>query len=334
VPMDTRDLAKVDLNLLISLQVLLEEQSVSRAAERLHITQPAMSKTLSRLRALFDDELFTRASHGMQPTPRAESLRGALADVLGDIAHLLARPGFDPGGFSGEVTLALSEYIGVALLPPLMEKLSQRAPRLNLRVITRVENQLQELATGNLDFALHIRQANYGPDYRVQELGDSPPIILVREDHPLTSGDVDWQRLHQYPLIRLYVSDQEQLQLQDLTGAVAALIDHPMGTLEISHLLTALEVLRHTDHFMPAPAYVLQNPAATAGVCGLPMPRESAFGIHYALVAHRRTGNSALHNWLWQEITCTIAELRTPAQNKIRQRVIAGLATPIQQQSL
>ena len=69
--METRELSRIDLNLLISLQVLLEEQNVSRAAERLFITQPAMSKTLARLREVFDDALFTRSSHGMRPTPRA-----------------------------------------------------------------------------------------------------------------------------------------------------------------------------------------------------------------------------------------------------------------------
>ena len=104
--MDTRELARIDLNLLISLQVLLEEGSVSRAAERLFITQPAMSKTLSRLRHLFGDQLFTRTRHGMQPTPRAEQLVSGLAEVLGDIGQLLAQPGFDPHSFKGEITLA------------------------------------------------------------------------------------------------------------------------------------------------------------------------------------------------------------------------------------
>ena len=88
--MDTREFNKIDLNLLISLQVLLEERSVSRAAQRLFITQPAMSKTLTRLRALFGDELFTRSSHGMQPTPRAIELSSGLNHILGDISHLLA----------------------------------------------------------------------------------------------------------------------------------------------------------------------------------------------------------------------------------------------------
>ena len=87
--MDTRELSRIDLNLLISLQVLLEERNVSRAAERLFITQPAMSKTLSRLRQVFDDPLFTRSSHGMQPTPRALEVAGDLSVILAEIGRLV-----------------------------------------------------------------------------------------------------------------------------------------------------------------------------------------------------------------------------------------------------
>src|SRR5210317_252909 len=121
-PMDTRELAKIDLNLLNSLQVLLEECNVSRAAERLFITQPAMSKTLSRLRALFDDPLFTRSSHGMQPTPRAQELAKDLTGILNEISDLVAGQSFDPASYRGEINLALSEYIGVALLPSLARR--------------------------------------------------------------------------------------------------------------------------------------------------------------------------------------------------------------------
>src|SRR5512139_1608124 len=109
--MNTREFHKIDLNLLIALQVLLEERNVSRAAERLFITQPAMSRTLSRLRTLFADELFTRSSHGMQPTPRAMELANGLDSIVGDIVQLLARNKFDPGAVTGEISLALSEHI-------------------------------------------------------------------------------------------------------------------------------------------------------------------------------------------------------------------------------
>jgi DNA-binding transcriptional LysR family regulator len=322
--MDTRELSKIDLNLLISLQVLLEEKNVSRAAERLFITQPAMSKTLSRLRTLFGDELFTRSSHGMQPTPRAMELSGRLGRVLGEIGSLVSETSFDPASCRGEIALALSEYIGVALLPRLIERLADRAPMLSIRVITRVENQLDELAVGNLDFAIHMRQAHYGDDYRIEDLGGSPPALLVREGHPLEQGELTWQRLAQYPLVRLYVSDREQLEMQDNPAVFTPFDTHPRGTLEISHLLTALEVLRQTDYFMPAPAYILQNEEATAHITALPVPQASDLSVDYVLVSHRRTANSAVHNWLWEQLTCTIREMRTPLQRKLRQRIIAG----------
>ena len=326
--MDTRELARIDLNLLISLQVLLEERNVSRAAERLFITQPAMSKTLSRLRQLFDDPLFTRSGHGMQPTPRALELAGDLPAILGNITRLVSGTGFDPATYSGEIRLALSEYIGAALLPPLIKRLEAQAPHLSISVITRIENQLQELAEGELDFAVHIKQHHYGEEFRVTDLGSSPPAILVREGHPLASEPPDWETLANYPLIRLYISVWEQAELHRQSDAYQGVPGHQRGSLEISHLLTALEVLRNTDYFMPGPAYILQNEGATAGITALPVPDGSELMLDYVMVAHQRTAHSPVHAWLWNEITCTIRQLRTPQLRKLRQRITAGSGTP------
>jgi DNA-binding transcriptional LysR family regulator len=326
--MDTREFNRIDLNLLIALQVLLEEKNVSRAAQRLFITQPAMSKTLNRLRTLFEDELFTRSSHGMQPTPRAMELTTKLNGIVGDIAQLLAGNRFDPGAVTGEISLALSEHIAVTLLPRLLQRLSTRAPRLRVKVITRIENQLEELALGHLDFAIHVRQAQYGPDYRVEDLGGSPVAILVRTGHPLVNVELSEERLAQFPLIKLYATSRELEEVQRQAIGMLPDADHPLATLEISHLLTALEVLRQTDYFMPAPTYLLQQASATAGITGLPLPRANDLSIHSALVAHKRTLNSPLHNWFWEQIVCTINELRTPLERKLRQRVTAGSAHP------
>jgi DNA-binding transcriptional LysR family regulator len=328
--MDTRELSKVDLNLLISLHVLLDERSVSRAAERLYITQPAMSKTLSRLRVLFDDALFTRSRQGMQPTPRALEIAGGLDDILGDISQLLGEGQFNPGSFKGEVTLALSEHIGVAVLPSLTRKLQELAPLLSIRVITRLDNQLEELALGNLDLAIHVKQAHYSADYRVEEIGGSPLAILVREEHPLAQGKITSQRLSQFPLIKLYVPDREQLEVEKRANSGMPLVGHKQGILEISALLTALEVLRQTDYFMPAPAYLLQQGNAAAGIKGRSMPEESTLTIDYALVSHKRTANSPLHNWLWDQITCTIADIRNSLERIARQRTTAGSTDPLQ----
>ena len=87
--MNLNRLARIDLNLLVALHILLQEGSVSRAADKLSITQPAMSKTLGRLRETFDDPLFVRSKRGIQPTPRALGLAGELKSVLGQIDGLL-----------------------------------------------------------------------------------------------------------------------------------------------------------------------------------------------------------------------------------------------------
>ena len=167
-------------------------------------------------------------------------------------------------------------------------------------MITRIENQLDALAQGTLDFVFHVKQAHYGSDYRVETVGGGPLAILVRENHPVTGEEVTWERLTGFPLIKLYASTREQVEIQQNAASRMPMGNHPMATLEISHLLTALEVLRQTDYFMPAPAFLLQQQDATAGIAGLPMPRGGDLSIHYALVAHKRAANSPLHNWLWE----------------------------------
>ena len=100
--MDIRELSRLDLNLLVALEALLEERNVSLAAERLFITQSAMSKTLGRLRELFGDPLFVRKASRMIPTPRAEQLARELPQVLLAVQRMLRPTEFDPQTWEGE----------------------------------------------------------------------------------------------------------------------------------------------------------------------------------------------------------------------------------------
>ena len=94
--MISRKLIRTDLNLLVALQILLEERNVTRAAERLSVSQPALSKTLQKLRDSFEDQLFTRTSHGLVPTPRAEELGRELPGLLETIEQVLGDAEFSP----------------------------------------------------------------------------------------------------------------------------------------------------------------------------------------------------------------------------------------------
>lgn len=298
----------MDLNLLVALQVLLEERSVSKAASRMAITQPAMSKTLARLREAFNDPLFVRSKRGIQPTPRAESLVSELENILGSIENLLIEGEFSPLSYKGEVSIAISEYVGLSLLPALASKLQTIAPKLRVKTITRVEGQLEQLASGELDFAIQIERASYGPEYRMQPLGSSPLAIFVRRQHPLIDQGISIETLLQYPTINLYISDRENLELtiqnryREVFGSA--------GMVETSHLLTALEILRETDYTLLCPAYLARNDGATRDVVALSLPPEHATIIDYALVAHERTQRSALHQWLWSEIIDTVRNMR------------------------
>ena len=88
--------------------------------------------------------------------------------------------------------------------------------------------------------------------------------------------------------------------------------------------MTAMEVLRSSDYCMPGPAFLLQNESISQGITARQMPGIGDRSVDYVLVAHQRTENSPLHNWLWEQITCTIRELRPTQPRKLRQRVAAG----------
>lgn len=301
--MDTRQLARIDLNLLVALQVLLEERNVSKAAERLFVTQSAMSKTLGRLRELLDDPLFTRTSHGMLPTPRAEALQTPLAEVLQSIQSVVAPQEFDPSTFEGEFTIAVAEYLGVLVLPALMEILQREAPHLRIRNISRIEQQLDQLAEGNLDLAIHIERQHYGPDYQVTSLGRMPPTLLARQGHPLRKQELTWENIARYPQVSFYVPDVEELEFMRQENAFQQFDALMEDVFETSHLFTALEVVRRTDCLMPGPPFLASHPQLSAGIMAFPMDAEGVeFSINYMLCSHRRTESSLPHQWLRQKI--------------------------------
>ena len=130
------DFRGVDLNLMVTLMVLLRERSVSRAAERLHLGQPAVSGALARLRGLFDDELLVRTGGAMLPTPRALELERSMGQALYDMhLALFQPPSFDPLTVARTVTIGMPDWIDTWLLPPLLAALSRKAPHVRVRVL-------------------------------------------------------------------------------------------------------------------------------------------------------------------------------------------------------
>ncbi|MFA0410661.1 LysR family transcriptional regulator, partial [Vibrio splendidus] len=125
-------LGNINLNLLRSLHVLLEECHVSRTAQRLHITQSAVSRQLAQLRDLCGDPLLVRDGNKLVPTNRALLLKGKLDDLLGEFDHLLDDKPFEPQDWQGELVLSSSDYVAQYILPVIVAEVSAEAPNINL----------------------------------------------------------------------------------------------------------------------------------------------------------------------------------------------------------
>ena len=149
------DLRRYDLNLLVVLEVLLDEGSVTAAARRLNLSQSAVSAALDRLRGVFSDPLLVRVGNAMKPTPFARRLQGPLKTALASVSLALALPQrFDPAKARLNVRLGITDYIGLLLLPVLYARLAREAPGITLEVLPRpIEESVSRASKDTLAFA-------------------------------------------------------------------------------------------------------------------------------------------------------------------------------------
>lgn len=149
-------IARIDLNLLVSLDVLLRERNVTRAADQLGITQPAMSNSLRRLRQLFDDPLLIRTSEGMTPTERALELEPMVREALVAAERALQPVApFDPASSQRVFRIMASDYAESTLLPALLEQLRDTAPHISLDILTPSDVSFQDVEKGKIDMAIN-----------------------------------------------------------------------------------------------------------------------------------------------------------------------------------
>ena len=148
------NLAAIDLNLLVAFEALMEERNVTRAGQRIGLAQPSMSSALTRLRALFGDELFIRTAAGMQPTSRALALARPIGEALAQIRTTLAPDaGFEPASARRRMTIAVTDYGDLVVVPALVALLRQEAPGIDLvvRPIADPASSLAALERGDVD---------------------------------------------------------------------------------------------------------------------------------------------------------------------------------------
>lgn len=180
-------MGRFDLNLLPIAVAIAQERSVSRAAERLGMSQPAVSAALSRLRQTFNDKLFIRTSNGMEPTPRALSLIEPAREILARVEEeVLQEEGFDPAKTSGCFTLALFDIGEMVFLPKLLSRIQQEAPHASVSSVTLSAAEIPHaLETGKVDIALGYFPDIQSNNFFQQRLFSRSFTCLLRADHPI-----------------------------------------------------------------------------------------------------------------------------------------------------
>ena len=177
-------LSDVDLNLLYVLQVLIEELNVTKAATRLNVSQPAVSRSLSRLRDMFDDPLFIRTSHGLSATSKTENLAPLLADMLKGLEHLIQPSEFDPITSKRRFVLSTTDFGTLTVLPKILDLFRQQAPNAILDVKSWNEDSVSELDQTNIDIAVAVLSKEPPSSIRAMRLKSDRLVCLARKNHP------------------------------------------------------------------------------------------------------------------------------------------------------
>ncbi len=286
---------RYDMNLLPIFVALVEERSVTRAAERLGLTQPAISNALARLRVTMRDPLFIRERYGIRPTEMAENLAPAIAAALATLDDaILGQQDFDPALAQRSFTIAPTGYVEFVLAPALVARLQAEAPGIRLR-LTPYGSDLTDTGVMSGDTAMVLGRLTDPPDNLVvQNLMEDGLSCVVRADHPqigatLTRTQYEGlKHVNVLPPGRLRAGLFQALDQQGLRRDVAV---------SVTHFLAVSDMILATDYCATLPNLICRKLARDPRLKILPAPADlGTFPVQMAW--HTRYRHDPAHRWL------------------------------------
>ncbi|MEM5424441.1 LysR family transcriptional regulator [Paraburkholderia ferrariae] len=281
----------LDLNLLRALDALLDERNVTRAAQRLSLTQPAVSAMLTRLRESFGDPLFVRSQRGIVPTERALQLAAPLKQVLSEIEQMLQPQAFVPAEAEMTLTLASTDYALRAVVVPYLARLRETAPGVRAVIVPVQHERLQaQLESGDVDLAL-ITPETAPADLHARRLFDERYVCVMRADHPAAQRRLTLERF--CALDHALVS-YEGGSLSGVTDEALARVGRTRRvTVSVNSFLVLPDLLLTSDLIAVVPSRLVKNAPGLAVV----EPPLAIPGFTKTLAWHERTHRSPGHQW-------------------------------------
>ncbi|MBV6822625.1 LysR substrate-binding domain-containing protein [Pseudomonas sp. PD9R] len=299
------DLRRIDLNLLVILDALLSEQHVTRAAERLHLSQPAVSHALARLRDLLGDQLLVRAGAGLAPTPRALELIAPLAEALAQVQSLLAPNIFDPATAKRTFRLAMSDYGAAIVLPGLIRTLRREAPAIDLQIShASREGMLEGLINGDIDIAVGVFP-ELPNELRSTVLFEEHYACLVDRNSVPDDGVLDLPTYLSRPHVLLEMRGSGTPEIE---RALTSLRERRRVAISLPHWRVAPELISGTDLILTVASRALRNIDQSLLVVVPPPFQIPSFTFVSAW--HKRRGGDQALNWLNKKIEKTTTPLQ------------------------
>ncbi len=300
--MNQRDIRSLDIGMLRTFDALLQERSVSRAAARLFLSQPAVSASLNRLREVFADPLFTRTSHGVVPTPRALALAPQVDKVLAELALLLeGGEAFDPARSERIFRIAGSDHASRMLLPELSRTLVALGSGIRIVWVPPGTWSLAEhLHRGELDLAV-IARIQVPTEFETQVLYQDEYVYVLRKDHPLASDPVTLDSFCQVPQVFLGYGTSTFDDLIDQTLARTG--RRRLAQLAVSSFGQIVHQLLHSDHAAVLGGRVARHYADVLHIQPLPFALP---GYHSLLCWDARCATDGGIQWLKHRIQAIV----------------------------
>lgn len=282
-----------DLNLLITLNVLLEEGSVARAAQRLRLSPSAMSRALARLRETTGDPLLVRAGRGLVPTPRALELRERVGALVQD-AEAVLRPAeaLDLNQLARTFTLRTSDGFVENFGPPLIARLHQEAPGVRLNFVQKLNKDSTLLREGSVDLETGVIGESTSPEVRTRLLFRDRFIGVVRKGHPLARGEMTAVRYAAARHILVSRRGHEKGVMDDALNELGLTRD--IATI-VAGFSSAIALARASDLVASVPQRHVGNLCQGMHCFALPFPTPA---ITVSMLWHPRMDADPAHRWL------------------------------------
>ncbi|MFF2322769.1 LysR substrate-binding domain-containing protein [Agrobacterium sp. NPDC058088] len=286
---------RYDLNLLPIFVALMEERNVTRAAERLGITQPALSNALNRLRETLRDPLFIRERYGMRPTQLAEEMAPMIGGALSQFDALITgQQDFDPAKATRSFTLAPNSYVEFVLMPTVVARLRERARGIKLRLVPYGSDLAETGVVSGTTEIVFGRIIDPPDNLVVQHLMDDGLACVVRAGHPEIADSISREQyeammhVNVLPPGRLRAGLFQALDRQGLKRDVAV---------SVTHFLAVPEMIAVTDYCATLPRLICRGLARDTRLKVVPAPVDlGTFPVEMAW--HVRYRNDPAHRWL------------------------------------